>query len=540
MMINDTITTTNATLQSTDTLSLPLSSHILRLKKRAWQLIFQYGSVLVSFLFQFTTKFATKQTMCRPTKTTVVVDDDHDDDGVASTTQSQLKDQQQQQQQQRDKGFLYGTLSLALVVTASTVVMGHSQSKRDKLGCDTVCVGGMTSARSTLTLLGSTIVGRGSDLKSLDKFGGARRFFLLAGIAASAIELLIASQSDSLTGLWISLIPAALLQQNFNVLKALFGEYHDESASAAERAGSVGKLGMAAGLAFMAGPLLSSVVLPTYNDAALFASVCLVLALWFVVQLPTPTRSIKKQSLDDNAKPTQESDKSSYWWNRLIPDLVPAARTPPALFIMSCRICMALSFHIFQTIWAVALKERFHFGPKDYGRYYSFIGFGFAMSQGFLAKALLKQFGNTRHGRTRLLLVCALILGGGRFLAYHTSNLVHVYALFGLIIVALGLINTIFTADTSKIASPDELGGLFGVLSSVESLAGIAGPIVGGLLSNQFHPVGGPLGAVLTLYGIVFGLVYWRYEEVVMRGMMSQVQQREDGIYPEKKQMKVD
>mmetsp|Transcript_6842 Transcript_6842/g.17063 ORF Transcript_6842/g.17063 Transcript_6842/m.17063 type:complete len:488 (-) Transcript_6842:174-1637(-) len=447
----------------------------------------------------------------------------------------------------RDQGFLYGTISLALVVTASTVMMGFAQSRRDRLGCDTVCVGGMTSARSTLALVGSTIVGKSSDSTYFDRKVGvsARQVFLVLGIVASAIELCIASQSDSLTGLWISLIPPALLQQNFNVLKALFGEYHDESATPAERAGSVGKLGMAAGLAFMAGPLLSSVVFNSYNDAAIFASACLVMSLWFVLQLPKPSSIVDKNTFDDNGKPTldnntNKSNEKPSWWSRMIPDLVPAARTPPALFIMSCRVCMSLSFHIFQTIWAVALKERFEFGPKDYGRYYSFIGFGFAISQGFLAKAVLKQFENSKHGRSRLLLICAMILGGGRYLAYQTNNIIVVYALFGLIIVALGLINTIFTADTSKIASPNELGGLFGVLASVESLAGIAGPILGGILSNQLHPVRGPLYAVITLYGIVFGLVYWRYEEIVMKGMMNVQNSSDDNIDKAKMQQKID
>lgn len=199
----------------------------------------------------------------------------------------------------------------------------------------------------------------------------------------------------------------------------------------------------------------------------------------------------------------------------MVPDFVPAARTPPALFIMTARICMTLAFHIFQTIWTVALKERFNFGPKEYGQYFGFIGFAYAISQGFLAKWLIQKFATTHKGRARLLLLCSLMLGGGRMFAYRTHNLVAVYAIFCGIITALGIVNTIFTADTSKIASPQELGGLFGVLSSVESLAGIIGPMIGGALS-KVHPQQGPLMAVLTLYGIVFTLVYWGYERFVL------------------------
>ena len=116
------------------------------------------------------------------------------------------------------------------------------------------------------------------------------------------------------------------------------------------------------------------------------------------------------------------------------------------------------------------------------------------------------------------MLMCAVALGGGRFLVYQTNSITVVYLVFGFIVTALGVINTIFTADTSKIASPSELGGLFGVIQSAGSLAGICGPIVGGLLATHVHSIRGPLFAVLTLYGFVFLMVFWGYERIVCQG----------------------
>jgi MFS family permease len=101
-------------------------------------------------------------------------------------------------------------------------------------------------------------------------------------------------------------------------------------------------------------------------------------------------------------------------------------------------------------------------------------------------------------------------------LAYQTHSIVAVYCLFGAIVTALGVVNTIFTADTSKIVDPQDLGGLFGVLASVESIAGIAGPVLGGVLAG-IHPINGPLVAVLLLYGVVFMMVYGGYERIVCR-----------------------
>jgi hypothetical protein len=408
------------------------------------------------------------------------------------------------------RGFLYGVLSLFFAVTAGSATMGHNQSRRDSLGCDSMCIGSMTSARSTLTLLGATLIGKLSDSTRLDKLGGARKFVLLLGIAASGLELLVTSQATMITHLWISMIPSALLNHNFTVLKALFGDYHSSSATAAERAGSVGKLGMAAGFAFMLGPLASSTFLSTYSEAAMFSAFSLCLALVFVCLLPAPKNTQEKSTETKD----HTTEKPPSLWRKLVPDFVPAARTPPALFIMTARLCMVLAFHIFQTIWTVVLKQRFNFGPKEYGRYFGFIGLFYAFSQGFLAKFLIQRFGSTTKGRARLLLLCCLILGGGRMFVYQTNSLTSVYAIYCLIITALGVVNTIFTADTSKLASPEELGGLFGVLSSVESLAGIVGPILGGALS-KIHPEQGPLMAVLFLYGVVFTNVYWGYDRFV-------------------------
>lgn len=76
-------------------------------------------------------------------------------------------------------GVRYGTASLAFLFVAITVTMPFMQSQRDALGCDTLCVGSMTSIRSMLTLTGATLVGKLSDSTIFQNYGGARRICLL-------------------------------------------------------------------------------------------------------------------------------------------------------------------------------------------------------------------------------------------------------------------------------------------------------------------------------------------------------------------------
>ena len=90
---------------------------------------------------------------------------------------------------------------------------------------------------------------------------------LIVGSVATLVGMMIAANTFSIQGLWWSMIPGALFQQNFNILKALLSDLQDEGISPSERAGAVGKLGMAAGLAFMLGPLAGATILKTFELA---------------------------------------------------------------------------------------------------------------------------------------------------------------------------------------------------------------------------------------------------------------------------------
>ena len=120
-----------------------------------------------------------------------------------------------------------------------------------------------------------------------------------------------------------------------------------------------------------------------------------------------------------------------------------------------------------------------------------------------MAKPLVRWSGSDP---TRLLLGCILLLGASRPFALWTSSVLVVYALYVPMVIALGVMNTAITAAASSLADGDQLGGLFGVLESVESVAGLVGPTLGGLLSTAAWPHA-TLTAVCGAYGAAFLLV---------------------------------
>jgi hypothetical protein len=370
-----------------------------------------------------------------------------------------------------------------------------------------MCVGSMTSARSALTLLGATVIGRWSDSKALLQYGGGRKLGLWMGVSATGVSIIIANGAASSLDLWLASVVPVAFQQNLCISQALLGEYQESipgGVTPSERASSAGLLGMSAGLAMMIGPLLGAVLVETPDQATKAAMLLLLAAASLICLLPEVYK--------------ERSDKLKVLHNHAMLSFldVPSARSPAARFLLTCRMLSTLGFQIFQTMWTVHMKERLGFGPQDYGRLLSFSGLVLCLSQGFLAKLLLNWCGGNARGRVRLLAICTATITLLRFLTFQTVNVASLYIIISLSITACGISSTIFSADTSQVASPDELGGFFGLQVAGENMARMAGPLVGGALSS-IHPTIAPLAVVVTLNVTILWMVLVGYDRIVLK-----------------------
>eukprot|EP00569_Conticribra_weissflogii_P007555 CAMPEP_0171350106 /NCGR_PEP_ID=MMETSP0878-20121228/35615_1 /TAXON_ID=67004 /ORGANISM="Thalassiosira weissflogii, Strain CCMP1336" /LENGTH=382 /DNA_ID=CAMNT_0011854949 /DNA_START=69 /DNA_END=1214 /DNA_ORIENTATION=- len=380
------------------------------------------------------------------------------------------------------------------------------QSQRDKLGCDSLCYGSMTSVRGALGLVGTALIGRLSDkngtilAKTLGRLGArkysniaianGRRACLYVGTVASVAGFVIAATMNSLQGLWLSMIPGALLQHNFDVFKALLSEYHndidqiqskseeilendakegDHRTNTISRSGSVGKLGMVAGISFMVGPMISAFATKTFQSATVLAIIFTLASGLTVYLLPLPVLLSDIKQIGEKNDTLTNLTNSEFTLTNMFKLRTTKARAAMTLLVL--RLNMALAFHIFNTIWPASLKTRFHFGPSEHAMFMSFIGVVYAFSQGFVAKRVIQFCGSER--KVYVIMSCCAILGAGRYVAYYTLSIHIMYSSFLFIINALGILNTVITADTGSIASSNELGGLFGALQASESAAGM-------------------------------------------------------------------
>ena len=434
-------------------------------------------------------------------------------------------------------GTLISCISIFFLICGLSLTFPQMQSRRDELGCDALCYGSMTSVRGALGLVGTALIGRLSDrndsllAKSLGSVGkggssSGRRGCLLLGIIASLLGFIIALD-DSLTGLWLSMIPGAFLQHNFDVFKSLLSEYHndldnvknnpdneteqcEELSPIPSRSSSVGKLGMTVGISFMIGPMFAAAVNPTFQSATYIAIFCILASGASVFTLPLPLAS-SKQLCDEKQDNGETQQNNEFTLSKMIKLQTPKTRAAMTLLVI--RLNMALAFHIFNTIWPASLKARFQFGPSDHARFMSFIGITYALSQGFVAKRIINALGE--NGKVHGIMICCTMLGIGRYIAFHTDNLLVVYASFLFIINALGTLNTVITADTGSIAPSNEIGKLFGILQASESAAGMAGPLLGGTISHYLGK-DAPLLAVVGIYTFLFFFMSWGYDGLVL------------------------
>eukprot|EP00977_Amphora_coffeiformis_P000439 scaffold112_cov196-Amphora_coffeaeformis.AAC.6 len=430
--------------------------------------------------------------------------------------------------QRLQHGFNWGAASLALWLLASNLSLPYTQDKRNALGCDAQCQGTMNAARSTLTLVGATVVGRLSDAPWLAPYGGGRRVCLWGGLLATAISLVWTSQASSLSLLWQSLVPH-VLQQNLHVIKALFSDYHAQlDSSSAQRASKAGLLGMVGGFAMMLGPLIGSSLLNNIHQATAASLLALGLAALCVAYVPNPSsgnRDKKNDDDDNNNNKSSSSDKPqrTHFWSMVD---VPAARSPAALFLLACRLLSTLAFHIFSTISIPSMKQRFEFGPTEYGHFFSFVGFCYAVSQ-YAGPFLLRRRTADASDSFRKHVFCGAVatIGMGRYLALGATHVYAMYMYYAVTVLATGVQSTLFAADTSHVAPPDQAGAFYGVVATMEAGSGMVGPLLGGALTKwNVGTIGLTNDAIITapmvvttgLSALVVTMVWFGYEPVVL------------------------
>ncbi|MGG5358907.1 MULTISPECIES: MFS transporter [unclassified Enterococcus] len=142
-----------------------------------------------------------------------------------------------------------------------------------------------------------------------------------------------------------------------------------------------------------------------------------------------------------------------------------------------------------QAVFSQFTMDAFHWKPVIIGLMFSIMGFQDIFSQSLIMPQLLKKFSDKK---------IALFGMGGEGLGYLFIALSGIYSFYPLFIVGMflfgfgdSIFGPSFTGMLSKSASPDEQGRIQGSSQSIQALARMIGPILGGQLyisAGNFAP----------------------------------------------------
>ncbi|KAJ1623220.1 major facilitator superfamily domain-containing protein [Pavlovales sp. CCMP2436] len=335
---------------------------------------------------------------------------------------------------------------------------------------------------------------------------------LWLGLVGTALSLFISFTMDTLDGMWLAAIPSSLLNHNASVLKALFADYAaDAKLNDVDRVSAMGKLGMAVGASFMVGPALSTVLASSYQGALRIAAVAACISAIFFAMLPPVSASVTS-SMAMAKLPKREPGSTQILSTLQNFFHLPVLKTGGARLIIAIRLFAGLAFNIYQVLWQSSLKLRFAFGPSDYAIFAGVVGLSYALSQGLVARELIRR---SKGNPTALALCCVVLLGIGRPLALWTHDIRVVYVVFTFMVMALGVLNTLISSACANLATGDEVCGLFGFLDAVENVTGIIGPLLGGTLASAAGP-GATLAVVVGMYVLNFAIIALFYNTHVV------------------------
>ena len=351
-----------------------------------------------------------------------------------------------------------------------------------------ITVSWMISIYGICQLLASPVLGKLSD-----RFG--RRPILFICLLGSAIGYLFFGLGDALWMLFLGRIIDGLTGGNFSVIFA----YIADITRPEERGKYFGIAGGVSGLGFIIGPsiggLLASI---NYSIPFLAASIaCLLSMLWGIFFLP---ESLQKQNRVTSIK---------------ISDLNPFKQLGSLFRIAPLRwLLLAFFFYYFPFAHLMAnltilLKDSMGWTATDAGLASSTIGVVDILVQGVLVGFLLPRLGSVRLG------IGSLVLVGLSYVLLAvvawTSSLVFLFVGGILFAGAGGLVENALRGLLSSKASAAQQGVVGGASQSMQSLAMIIGPLLGGWLYSQAgHPVpylGGVLIIALAIVSILLAVL---------------------------------
>lgn len=362
---------------------------------------------------------------------------------------------------------LFNFIGLTLLITVQAFIVREYNTTA-------LAVSLLTVLFAISQFIAAPILGRVSD-----RYG--RRPILLICLLGSAIGYFIFGIGGALWILYLSRIIDGFTGGNVSIATAIVTDI----SSVKERTKNLGLIGAAFGLGFIIGPVIGGVLsgislaAPAYA-AGIFA-LAAALAGYFILpeSLPLKNRNYNKFKLNE-LNPLASIGK-----------FITRSMLGILLIVF---IIVNFVFNGFTITFPVFTISEFNIDPLNIGGLLFVSGIVIAVVQGGLIGKLASRFGDKN-----LLMSGIILLALGFVLFSFANSFWMLYPILGLISLGVGLITPTLNSQISKIVLPQEIGEVFGVSTSLNSLMTVIGPLAAGLLYDNIQPNAPYLGGVILL-----------------------------------------
>ena len=325
----------------------------------------------------------------------------------------------------------------------------------ESFGASALTIGLLGTSFSLMQFVFSPIWGRSSD-----RIG--RRPVILFGLMGSCVSYLVLALSTSLMLLFVARVIGGIAGATIPAAQA----YIADVTTPANRAKGMGMIGAAFGLGFIFGPAIGGVLSRVSPETPMwFASaLCMAnfIAAWFL---------LPESRVADNATRTLGRVEAFRH----------ALRKPTLVLLMALFFIVTMAFSGFETTFALFGEAKFGFTSSTIGFVFAFIGVVLATVQGVLVGKVVK-----RIGERRLIPMAIMSVAIGIGLLPVVWNIPTLLGALALLAAGMGFNTPSMTAMVSKLADPDDQGGILGLFSSISSLGRVVGPAWGGYLYDAY------------------------------------------------------
>lgn len=333
-----------------------------------------------------------------------------------------------------------------------------------------------SSFGATLTLVGllGTVNGLGQLIagptigRLSDRYG--RRPLLILALSGTIIGFLLLGFAQSLWMIFLSRIVDGLLGGDTALARA----YITDITEPKDRAKSLGLIGAAFGLGFIIGPVMGGVLgqfglnVPALVAAALSIINLVGILIWLPESLP-PSERQKRQANPHTA------------FNLF--NLIDELKRPCVGPLLIIQLFYSFAFTLFQSNFALYAKEVLGLDVQSTGLVLTYVGLLSVIVQGFAIGKLTKAF-----KERKLIIVSILMLAVTLLVWGFTQDLWLLLIILAPIALGAGLLNTLITSQITKAVYQEDVGGTLGLANSVQTLAQIITPGIGGVILSSLGP----------------------------------------------------